>query len=289
MKKLITVFTPTYNRSELLSELYISLKEQTSKNFKWVIVDDGSSDDTQSMVDEWMNENSIEIEYYYQNNSGKMAAHNRAVQLCDTELFVDIDSDDCAYPSCVETIENYGKYILNECDLSALVFPYFLETTESSGFGFSGVTNFKGLNLNGYKGETTLVFKTSILKKYLFPKISGEKFIPEGYIYMQIDEKYKMISFDEHIVYGKYRNDGYTQNSLRLNKENPNGFALLNRQKYMYNGDIENLIRCISYHMLGNKKKILEDIKLFPISIVYLPLAFGLTVKRCIQYKKAGL
>ena len=233
MEKLITVFTPTYNRSELLSELYISLKEQTSKNFKWVIVDDGSTDDTQSMVDEWMNENSIEIEYYYQNNSGKMAAHNRAVQLCDTELFVDIDSDDCAYPNCVETIENYSKYILNERDLSALVFPRLLETNKSIGFGFTGVTNFEKITCSGYRGETTLVFKTTVLREFLFPEILGEKFIPEGYIYMQIDEKYKMISFDEHIVYGKYRNDGYTQNSLRLNKENPNGFALLNRQKYM--------------------------------------------------------
>lgn len=93
MKK-ITVFTPTYNRAYTLSKCYKSLKQQTCKDFVWLIIDDGSTDNTQELVEEWITENEIEIQYHYQKNQGMHGAHNTAYELIETELNVCIDSDD---------------------------------------------------------------------------------------------------------------------------------------------------------------------------------------------------
>ncbi len=92
--KTLTVFTPTYNRAFCLGNLYNSLKKQTSNNFKWLIIDDGSNDNTKELVNTWMLENKIQIMYQYQENQGMHGAHNTAYSLIDTELNVCIDSDD---------------------------------------------------------------------------------------------------------------------------------------------------------------------------------------------------
>lgn len=100
----LTVFTPTYNRKELLKRVYDSLLNQTVKDFVWLIVDDGSTDDTRSQVMEWINSAKITIRYEYCENGGKMRAHNRGVRLCDTQLFVCLDSDDYFVPDAVESL-----------------------------------------------------------------------------------------------------------------------------------------------------------------------------------------
>lgn len=92
--KSITVFTPTYNRAYCLNQLYESLLRQTSKDFLWLIIDDGSSDSTQEVVSLWIKDNKIAIQYHYQENKGTVYAHNTAHYLMDTELCVCIDSDD---------------------------------------------------------------------------------------------------------------------------------------------------------------------------------------------------
>ena len=92
--KRLTIFTPTYNRDQLLPKLYASLCQQTNKNFVWSIVDDGSTDGTKSLIREYINENKIDIVYFYQKNSGKYVAHNTGVLRCTTELILCVDSDD---------------------------------------------------------------------------------------------------------------------------------------------------------------------------------------------------
>ena len=104
MMKRITVFTPTYNRGYILESLYVSLKKQTNQSFKWLIVDDGSTDNTEEIVRSWRNEGLIDLQYYKQVNAGKMAAHNKGVELCDTEFFLCIDSDDYLTNDAIATI-----------------------------------------------------------------------------------------------------------------------------------------------------------------------------------------
>ena len=92
--KRLTIFTPTYNRAYILPQLYDSLCEQTCQDFEWLIVDDGSTDNTWELIEKWMHEERVEIRYFFQENSGKMMAHNKAVQDSKSELFMWVDSDD---------------------------------------------------------------------------------------------------------------------------------------------------------------------------------------------------
>lgn len=105
MKPLITIFTPTYNRANTLPRLYHSLCNENYQNFIWLIVDDGSTDNTRNLIDKWKGENRIPIKYYYQKNQGKAAAHNIGVQNAKTELFVCTDSDDWLKRNATERIE----------------------------------------------------------------------------------------------------------------------------------------------------------------------------------------
>ena len=98
MKKRMTVFTPTYNRAYILPKLYDSLCQQTVKSFEWLIVDDGSVDNTQELVEKWIEEKKIEIRYFKQANGGKQRAHNLGVEKSKEEIFVCVDSDDYVLP-----------------------------------------------------------------------------------------------------------------------------------------------------------------------------------------------
>ena len=91
--KMLTIFTPTYNRRELLNRCYQALRRQSSMDFCWLIVDDGSQDGTSQQVRQWMEEeNPFSISYIYQPNGGLHTAYNTAIAVANTELFVCIDS-----------------------------------------------------------------------------------------------------------------------------------------------------------------------------------------------------
>lgn len=107
VKHTLTIFTPSYNRAYTLHKCYESLKKQSSKDFLWLIIDDGSTDNTKELVDSWIDENIIEIKYHYQNNQGMHGAHNTAYELMDTELNVCIDSDDYMPDDAVEKIIDF--------------------------------------------------------------------------------------------------------------------------------------------------------------------------------------
>ena len=225
----LTIFTPTYNRSYILPALYESLKKQDRLKFVWLIVDDGSTDDTKQLVSQWIREGNIKIHYYYQNNAGKMAAHNFAVDICDTELFFCVDSDDYLLDNVVSDIITFWSDTRFTETLSGIVAyrkMIGLKNEEHSNFG----TNKKRAKLReclqNYKGETALVFRTSILKKYKFPIIPGEKFISEMYIYNKIDDNYDMLVVKEDFVACQYQIDGYTQNLHKIIARNPKGYIL---------------------------------------------------------------
>ena len=103
MERLITIFTPTYNRAYTLPKLYESLKIQTNQNFDWVIVDDGSTDDTEVLIKSFIDEGIIKITYIKQKNQGKHIAINTGVTLAKGDFFIVIDSDDYLLENCIET------------------------------------------------------------------------------------------------------------------------------------------------------------------------------------------
>ena len=242
----LTIFTPTYNRKELLKRAYESLKAQTCKDFCWLIVDDGSADDTASSVEEWTKEGIIPIEYLYFENGGKMRSHNRGVENCRTEWFLCLDSDDRLVPDAVEEILR----CTDSLDVSKptgspdttvggriagiIAHKGRSDTELLSGVGFPKDvrrSTLYGLYLKGFKGETTLVFRTDVLRRYPFPEIEGEKYVPEDYIYDKIDAEYEYIVLDRILTVCELMSEGYTDSVRRLKEDNKQAWYLYYEQR----------------------------------------------------------
>lgn len=235
---LLTIFTPTYNRAYSIKEAYASLLRQTNHSFIWLILDDGSTDNTRELVENWIDENKISIEYHYQQNVGKMAAHNKAAQLCNTELFVCLDSDDQLTDTAVdEIIHIWTNHKADRKNLMGIIAPKRVvdsncntikEPQIPSGMIY---TTGKGLYEHGFKGETAMVFRTDVLRKYPFPVQEGEKFISEISAYDKMDEQYVMFAYNHPLMICEYREDGYSKNLLRINVANPKGVVYVNQQR----------------------------------------------------------
>jgi len=233
-QKRLTVFTPTYNRAYTLHKCYESLKRQTNNNFLWLIVDDGSTDNTEELIAVWKHEKNIQIEYIKQANVGKQRAHNTGVGACKTELFICVDSDDYLTDDAVEKLLNTWDSITNKENLSGII------ALKGSENGLSIVTVLPKrikvcpltdlYELYGFEGDTALMYKTEILKKFPFVLVEGEKFIGEEYIYRQIDQHYSMFLLNEVIYIYEYLTDGYTKNMFNLIIKNPKGYILLKKQ-----------------------------------------------------------
>ena len=235
MQKTLTIFTPTYNRKYIIPQLYNSLCEQSCKDFIWLIVDDGSTDGTEELVHSWMAEKRIEIKYHYQKNGGKTRAHNKGVKLCDTELFVCVDSDDyLSSPSVVQDNLDYWKkniVLARSFQTSGMVsYSKMLSGPQGHFPDNLQMATLSELNDSGYCGETTLVFKTEILKNHLFPEMDGEKYVTESFLYDQLDEKYKMIVFPYFSQTCKYQPDGITYNAWDVLFKNPKSYRMFYNQ-----------------------------------------------------------
>lgn len=291
MMKRITVFTPTYNRGYILETLYVSLKKQTNQSFKWLIVDDGSTDNTEEIVRSWRNEGLIDLQYYKQVNAGKMAAHNKGVELCDTEFFLCIDSDDYLTNDAIETILGSIDSITSE-KFAGLIAYKGTSQDEPIGTSFPrGVTThtLSGLYDSGFKGDTTLVFKTNIIKKYPFPILRNEKFITEAYIYNQIDLRYIYHLIPKVLTICEYRSDGLTKNEIKLIFNNPGGWALHCCQ----NGDFAKTIIkrlksyawAISYKLMKKDSQFKLHPKHFASYVLSYPFGFLLFLRRIVKYK----
>ena len=226
---MLSVFTPTYNRAHLLPRLYRSLLEQEIP-LVWIVVDDGSEDETPELVARWQRERLIPIRYLRQGNSGKMAAHNVGIRVCDTELFLCVDSDDYLVEGSLAkalAVWESCRDLTHICGMAG-----YRQMVNRSGsliphkrFGSAGAVSLPDL-LYGYRGETALFFRTDILREYPFPIYAGEKYIPEDYVYNRIGDRYGIMVLEEDIIYCRYERDGYTRNWHSHLVENPRGSAL---------------------------------------------------------------
>lgn len=233
----LTVFTPTYNRAYMLPELYASLCRQSCRDFVWSIVDDGSTDGTDSLVKGWMAQGKVAIRYERQENGGKMRAHNRGVRNCDTPLFVCVDSDDYVPDNFVERVQAFLPSIDSDASLAGIVaYKSCRENPEGEfrircRFPYGGTSTLGRLYKSGFHGDTTLVFKTEVLRNYPFLEVEGEKFSPETYAYDRIDRSYSYLLVDEAWMLCTYMPDGYTREEDALWARNPGGVALYYNQR----------------------------------------------------------
>ena len=243
-----TIFTPTFNRKELLEKLYKSLQKQTYKDFEWLIVDDGSADGTKEKVEQFLSEKKLDIKYYFKENGGKQRAYNFATDKANGELFICLDSDDEYVENGLETILKYWKKYEKNNNIAGMGYLSTYPNREVIGSSFPEKemvsTQFDIYNKYGVKGDKGLMFRTEIIKKYKFPVFDDEKFITEAVVYNRICEKYKMAYVNEKIEIKEYQEDGLTAKYNNLLLRNPKGQALyhneINSQKLSFKQKVLN-------------------------------------------------
>ena len=227
-KPFLTVFTPAYNRAYTLPRTYESMKQQKNTDFIWLIVDDGSSDNTAELVKQWQSENNgFEIRYIYKENGGMHTAHNTAYAMIDTELNTCVDSDDALAPDAVQIIFDAWQSVkgMGYAGLVGLDAEF---GGKLIGKGFpEGLTEttLYGYYRNGGFGDKKLILRTDVVRQYPpYPTFEGERFVPLGSLYHMIDQDYLLSVVDAIVCLVEYMPDGSTHNMTRQYFRNPNGF-----------------------------------------------------------------
>ena len=228
----LSILTATYNRAKYLPKLYESIKNNLKYELdvEWIIVDDGSNDDTNEQVQKFIAENIISIKYYHQENSGKMVAINKAAELSEGELIVDCDSDDYFTEDSFKIIKENARKLLENKKLYGLVFLKKEEDGSISGKEFKlqeeVTTMFDLYFKEDICGEKVIVYNSKIRKLFLHELENGEKFITEARMYHKMDENYKLLAINKPIEQGSYIEDGYTKNINKTFKESPYGYYM---------------------------------------------------------------
>ena len=229
--KPITVFTPTYNRADLLPRCYESMTKQSCQNFIWMIIDDGSTDSTKELVRCWMEVNhDFEIQYYFKSNGGLHTAYNEAIAHIETPLCVCIDSDDYMPDDAIENIlslwekngsDKYAGIIGLDFKPDGSVIGDLLPQIVS--------VNLIDLLVGKYRiknGDRTLVVRSDLYKKYAPMKsFSGEKNFNPHYMHLQISKEYDFLVLNQNLRFVEYQSDGMSNSILNQYRSSPNSFA----------------------------------------------------------------
>lgn len=225
----ISILTATYNRANLLSKLYESIVNNliNGVDVEWLIMDDGSTDETREAVQQFIEENKLEIKYFFQENQGKMQAINNLIEAVQGDLIIECDSDDYFTSDAFQIIKNeYEKNVEQFQDYYGLCFLKYDQTGKNMGNNFKKETTtmFNLYFKEGEDGEKALVFNSKIRKQYKYELENGERFVTEARMFHKMDEKYKMLCVNKPIMICEYQNEGYTRNISKQFIENPYGY-----------------------------------------------------------------
>lgn len=295
MTKFCTVFTPTYNRGEDLISLYNSLRVQDLKDFEWIVVDDGSEDNTRKIIEDLrIKENSFDIKYIWQKNGGKHRAINNGINYSKGKLFFIVDSDDTLESNAISKIKKYVNSLPNIGDFAGV--SGLRKNKDGQIIGnilnkeYIDCTNIERAkyNLIGDKAE---VYFTEILKKYKFPEFDGENFLTECIVWNKIAaDGYKIRWFNDPIYICDYRDNGLSKTLNNLKLKNPKGY-LLNIKSDIELLDIKGIKKLAyiySYYetvkSIYTKSKIIEDLE-----ITYLSLYLAIIAKKTNKFLRIKL
>lgn len=224
----ISIITPTYNRAKLLERCYRSLCIQCFDEMEWIVIDDGSTDDTEQVVSSFLLEQKISIQYIYQENAGKHIAHNTGVEAASGELTVCLDSDDFFPQNALKWVWDLWENISNQ-NFIGIIGKRGSMSGEPLCSDFpkhiSSVNMYDLNNLYQFSGDTVLFFRTDVLKKEKFPQFAGEKFLAETALYYELDTWGEMYIANRILYIGEYQVDGLTSKYHRLLRNNPIGAA----------------------------------------------------------------
>lgn len=263
---MITVFTPAYNRAKFLPRVYESLCRQTYKDFEWVIVDDGSVDDTRSVVEQFSQNSTLNtnsIRYYYQENGGKHRAINRGVKEAKGELFLILDSDDTLPERSLEWINHYYQQIKDDASFGGVC--GYMAHHDGTVIGHGNDDEVLDANSIEMRyqyhilGDMLEVFRTSVMREIPFPDIPGEKFVPEALVWNRIACKYRLRVFHEVVYYRDYLDGGLTDKIVKIRMTSPLAsmmtYAELNSYQIPFVSKVKAAINYWRFHFCSNAKE----------------------------------
>lgn len=286
----ISVLTATYNRANLLYKLYTSLLINNNNcnnlQIEWLIMDDGSTDNTKQIVENYAKERIIDIQYFYQENQGKMVAINNLVQKATGDFIIECDSDDFFTKDAFVIIE---KSLQENVDMSktyALVFLKYTKDGKNMGNEFAK-DNFQSTMFNlyfkqGITGEKALVYNAKIRKQFKYETENNEKFVTEARLHHKMDIDYTVTCFNKPIMICEYQKEGYTRNINKMFKESPFGYyqyfkeifdqdlhgVTLKKRMYVYK-------HYILFSVLTKQKNVVSNVKgvgnKIMIALLYIP------------------
>lgn len=222
----LTIFTPIYNRAYCISRLYESLCRQTCKDFEWLVVDDGSTDNIDELMERFIAERQIVIRYFTQPNGGKHRAINRGVKEAHGELFFIVDSDDYLTDNAVRFIVKEAAAIIDDKGFAGLSgIDQTVDGRILSQMPSDTPIDATSLDIR-YKfhvvGDMAEVFKTDIFRQFPFPEIDGEKFCPEALVWRRIAAAgYKLRYFPMVTKIVEYLPDGLTSSIVKVRMKSP--------------------------------------------------------------------
>lgn len=296
----LTIFTPTFNRVRTLPRTYQSLCSQTCKDFEWLIIDDGSTDNTFEIVKSWISEADFNIRYIYQENQGMHGAHNTAYRNITAELNTCIDSDDYMPIDAVENIISFWNKKRNDKyagfigldqreDGSIIGTPFPNNMSETTLIGFYA---------NGGKGDKKLVYRTDVIKKYPeYPIFNGERYVGLAYKYMLIDQDYTMLTLNKPLVIVEYQEDGSSNTMWKQYWSNPRGFAFFRKTEMVVAPTFKRkFISCVHYvssclisknknFIKESPKKLLTILAIIPGLILFHLIKYNVNLNKQLQIK----
>jgi glycosyltransferase involved in cell wall biosynthesis len=285
----LTIFTPAYNRAHLLPRLYESLKNQTSKDFMWLIIDDGSVDNTEEVVAAFKAENRVEIEYIRQENQGMHGAHNTAYANITTELNTCIDSDDLMPHNAVQLILEKWSAVTDKHLYAGLVGLDADLHGNLLGTAFTThTTTLENFYLRGGRGDKKLVYRTEVMQQYPpYPLFEGEKYVGLGYKYLLADQDYELITLNEVLVWVDYQQGGSSNNMFRQYYNNPKGFAFIRKQGMLLSKSRKRrfveAVHYVSSSLLSKNPSFLAESPKKMLTLLAIP--FGIILWLLVLYK----
>ena len=273
---LISILTPTYNRGKLLLPLYESLKNLTFEDFEWLIVDDGSEDDTEQYALSWIAHNienaEFPIRYIKKSNGGKHTAINRGVREASGELILILDSDDTLPADSLATIAQYYEQCKGYKDCAGVCGLMAHHDGQLIGTGFpkdpmyESALQFRYAEKGNVTGDLLEVYKTSVMREFPFPEIENEKFCPESLVWNRIANKYKLFCFNKVIYYRDYLEGGLTSKIVKIRMNSPIASTMTYAEMLDYNISLKWKIRsAINYwrfkYCISNKALKAPDVK----------------------------
>ena len=284
-QKVITVFTPTYNRAKLIHRVYESLVRQTNKQFKWLVIDDGSTDNTKEIVEHFVQENKIEITYVYKENGGLHSGYNAAIERLDTELSICIDSDDWLPDDAIERIQKvWGKRKAE--NIAGLIGLDYTAGGDLIGDHLPDGAVINPIDLLASKtnrGDKKYVVRTDCYKKVApMPEFPGEKNFNPHYMILKLSADYRFVAVDAPLCIVDYQPDGMTANQYKQYLNSPKSFAELRRvimalpnvpTKYL----LKTVIHYCSSSQLAHNRNYIKESPRPLLTVLCTPLGWLLT------------